>query len=350
MMSQMADQKTPKGKHVSLVTGATSTLGIEVVKRLVKRGDEVRVILRQHPEHNPSWKRLPPGVKPYVVDFSVITPDASKVLKEACAGVDQVFHFSSANRPKTNKFSKYVEINVIGTENLLRAFIESNPGDAPLHIVYSSSTAVYGYDRKGETLTEESRTAPITPYGESKLMGEHVIKAFASANKRVTYTILRIGIMYGEGYNDAFNKVFKMIKDGRMKIIGDGGNHLCLVNVNDVADAMVMAAEAPKSANKTYNMTDGVKYTQKALITMAAKFLQVAMPKGSISRFLVKMMTIGRSFDDAQLQFLLSDRIVSIEKIKSEIGFRPKRSVEVEGKEMVAEFLKGHKTIGTIEE
>ena len=130
------------------------------------------------------------------------------MLKEACAGVNCIFHFASANRPTTRKFSKYVEINVIGTENLLRAFIEANPGEAEVHVVYASSTAVYGYNRPGETLSEDSRTAPVTPYGESKLMGEHVIKAFASANKRVKYTIFRIGIIYGDGYDNAFNKVF----------------------------------------------------------------------------------------------------------------------------------------------
>ncbi|MDE1865237.1 MAG: NAD(P)-dependent oxidoreductase [Candidatus Micrarchaeota archaeon] len=344
------ERKTHSSRRVSLVTGATSTLGVEVVRRLMKRGDEVRVVIRQHPEHNQEWKGLPSGVKPYVADLSFPSADTFKILREACEGVNTIFHFASANRPTTRKFSKYVEINVIGTENLLRAFMESNPSDAHVHVIYSSSTAVYGYNRPGETLTEDSRTAPVTPYGESKLMGEHVIKAFASANKRVGYTIFRIGIMYGGSYDVSFNKVFRMLKEGRMKIIGDGGNHLCLVNVNDAAEAIVMASESPKSRNKTYNMTDGVKYTQKELIGLASKFLGLDMPKGKISKFLVKMMTVGRSFDDAQLQFLLSDRIVSVERAKKELGFRPKRSIEIEGKSMVNAFLKGHGATMAIEE
>ncbi len=345
----MAEAKT-HSRHVSLVTGATSSLGIEVVRRLVKRGDEVRVIIRQQPEHSSEWKRLPPGVKPYVADLSVQSPEASKVLREACTGVDQIFHFASANRPTTRKFSKYVEINVIGTESLLRAFIEANPGESQVHVLYSSSTAVYGYNRVGETLTEDSRTAPVTPYGESKLMGEHVIKAFATANKRVKFTIFRIGIIYGDGYDDAFNKVFRMLKEGRMKVIGDGSNHLCLINANDAADAILMCSENPKSDNKIYNLTDGVKYTQKELIHLASKLLGVGIPKGSISRLLVKMMTVGRSFDDAQLQFLLSDRIVSIDRLKSDLGFKPKCSIEVEGKNMVAAFLKSHGEHQIVEE
>jgi UDP-glucose 4-epimerase len=340
------ERKTENRRRVSLVTGGTSTLGIEIIKRLVKRGDEVRVILWQNPEHNPEWKRLPSGVKPYVADLSVPAAENGKVLREACTGADYIFHFASANRPGTRKFSKYVEINVIGTENLLRAFIEANPGSSQVRVVYSSSTAVYGYNRTGEILSEDSRAAPVTPYGESKLMGEHVIKAFASANKRVSYTIFRIGIMYGEGYDVGFNKVFHMLKEGRMKIIGDGGNHLCLINVNDAADAIVAGSASDKGANKTYNLTDGIKYTQKELIGLAAKFLGVGMPKGTISRFLVKMMTLGRSFDDAQLQFLLSDRVVSIDRIRKELGFKPKCSMDVEGKELVNAFLKVHR--GTI--
>lgn len=346
----MAEEKTHSGRRVSLVTGATSTLGIEVVKRLVKRGDEVRVLIRQQPEHNPEWKRLPTGVKPYVADLSMPAGETNKVLREACRNVDQIYHFASASRDTTKKFSKYVEINVIGTENLLRAFIEANPGESQIQIIYSSSSAVYGYNRSGETITENSKTSPVTPYGESKLMGEHVIKAFAAANKRVKYTIFRIGIIYGDGYDVGFNKVFQMLKQGRLKVIGDGSNHLCMVNVNDAAEAMVLASEEKKSHNKTYNLTDGRKYTQKELITLAAKFLGVAMPKGSISRILVKMMTVGRSFDDAQLQFLLSDRIMSIDRLKSELKFRPKCTIEVEGKQMVAEFLKRHNPATRIED
>ena len=76
-------------------------------------------------------------------------------------------------------------------------------------------------------------------------------------------------------------------------------------------------------------------------MNLAAKFLGVGAPKARISRFLVKMMTVGRSFDDAQLQFLLSDRVVSIDRIKSEIGFRPKCSMEVEGKKMVERLPEG---------
>ena len=339
------ERKTHSRRHVSLVTGATSTLGLEVVRRLVAAGDEVRIILRQHPEHNPEWKLLPPGVTPYVADLSIPAGETSRILREACRGVDRVFHFASANRPLASKFSKFVEINVIGTENLLRAFIEANPGDAEVHIIYSSSTAVYGYNRPGETLTEESKTAPITPYGESKLMGEHVIKAFASANRRVKFTIVRIGIMYGAGYDAAFNKVFRMLSEGRMKIIGDGANHLCMIHVEDAASAILLCCDEAKALNKTFNLTDGVKYTQKELITLAAKFLGVAAPKGRISRLLVKMMTLGRSFDDAQLQFLVSDRVVSIDRIKSDVGFRPKKSIEVEGKNMVGEYLKRHAPI-----
>ena len=163
------------------------------------------------------------------------------------------------------------------------------------------------------------------------------------ANKQVGYTIFRIGIIYGEGYDIGFNKVFRMLREGRMKVIGDGSNHLCMVNVSDAADAIVACSNGDKSHNKTYNLTDGVKYTQRELIGLASKFLGVEMPKAKVSRFLVKMMTLGRSFDDAQLQFLLSDRVVSIERLKKEMGFKPKCSMESEGKAMVEEFLKRHR-------
>ena len=50
------ERKTHSHRHISLVTGATSTLGIEAVRRLVARGDEVRVVIRQQPEHDPLFE------------------------------------------------------------------------------------------------------------------------------------------------------------------------------------------------------------------------------------------------------------------------------------------------------
>jgi len=210
-------------------------------------------------------------------------------------------------------------------------------------VIYSSSTAVYGYQRGGEVITEESKPLPANHYGESKLMGEQVIKAFAAANDRIKYTILRIAVIYGPGYSSPFDRVFDMLMQGKMRTIGSGDNRLSLVHLDDVVDAIMDCSESKKSQNKLYNLSDGERYTQKGLLAKAAKMLGTEYPKAGTDNVFTKLLAVGGSFNKSQMQFLTSDRIICTAKIRGELGIVPKRSIDVEGKAMADEFMKQHR-------
>lgn len=326
---------------IALVTGATSAIGAEVIRRLVQQGYEVNAIIRDRPEKNQDWRRLPKGVKPYVGDISLTTEANDAVLKEACRGVSLIFHFAAALQKNVTRLDSYMQVNVIGTENLLRAYLEANPDpEASVQIIYSSSTAVYGYKRKGETLTENSKTRAETPYGSTKLMSEQVIKAFAEANRKIKYTIFRMSVIYGPGYSYGFGKMFRLIKEGRMRIIGNGENHLVLVHVDDAVDAMMLSIGNKAAVNNTYNLTDGQTYTQRELFAKAAGFIGVAPPSKKVNAFIAKMLHKRRNFETDQFLFLTSDRMVSIERIKKDLGFRPRRSIDIDGRSMIETSLK----------
>lgn len=341
-----AQEKPEQSRHISLVTGATCALGVAVVKKLVARGDEVRAIIRDSPETNPEWKYLPSGVKPYVANLADVNGENSSVLQDACRDVDEIFHFASISQSRSNKFSQVVQINVLGTENLMSAYLEANKDSTkPLHIIYSSSTAVYGYKRGLDPITEASKTAPANPYGESKLLGEQVIRMLAQTNAKVHYTILRIGVIYGPGYAHNFNHMFKNLATGDGKVVGKGTNHLTLIHIDDVVDAIMLCSQKGGD-NQIFNLTDGIDYTQKQLLEKAAGFLKIQMPKEGAADMLVKLLGANRDLNKSQFQFITSDRIVNIDKIQKATGFKPKRSIDVEGKLLVDEFLKRHKIVG----
>lgn len=323
---------------MSLVTGATSPLGALVVQRLLEQGDEVRALVRHKPDSGPERLKLLVGVKPYIADISKSDDETFAMMERACRGVDRIFHFASVPQTGKTHVDVYRNVSVVGTELLLRAYIASNDASSKLRIIYSSSTSVYGYDRKGELLTEESKTSPKNPYGESKFMTEEVIKAFAAVNSRITYTIFRIAVMYGPGYDYGFEQLFKLIKAGRMRIIGNGDNHLTLVNEHDVADAAVLAADNESAANRVYNLSDGVSYTQRELLQMAAKLLGTTMPDKGVNPTLASLAAKASGVDGSQMRFLLSDRVMKIDRIKKELGFVPKRTIQSEGKALVEEF------------
>jgi nucleoside-diphosphate-sugar epimerase len=142
-------------KRIVLVTGATGRLGGMVALGLVEKGYEVRTLIRGSPSSSNNWKKLPRGTIPYVGDLTASDEANRKLLLEACRGVDTVYHVAGATYNFKNTYDQLIQTNVIGTENILTAFIESNkaPGRR-LKFVFTSSVTVYGYERPEEVLTE----------------------------------------------------------------------------------------------------------------------------------------------------------------------------------------------------
>ncbi|MGI0100580.1 MAG: NAD-dependent epimerase/dehydratase family protein [Candidatus Micrarchaeaceae archaeon] len=345
----MSETRTPRqARKTVLVTGATSGIGRLLVEELVKRYN-VRVILRKPPSAHAEWKELPSGVSVFVVDIASNSEKDRGAIFDACKGASIMFHLAAATRNYSYRYANermdtkmMINTNVIGTENVLQAFADANP-DAKLRFIYASSVAVYGNRRGDEVLTEDSEPMPRSAYSESKYMAEQVVKAFASARNRITYTILRIAVVYGDGYDSSFMRVFKMIKERKLRYVGSGTNHITLISVDDVVRAMIKVMDAPKSGNKVYNLTDGVRYTQKMLFQNAAKLLGAPSPAKSIHPFLARIGARTRGMDQEEFNFLVSDRIISIEKIKREVGFRPAVDNDIAFKELADRFLSTYK-------
>ncbi|MEM0147664.1 MAG: NAD(P)-dependent oxidoreductase [Candidatus Micrarchaeaceae archaeon] len=323
-------------KAVDLITGVTSRLGSALAARLIERGDEVRAIIKDSPEKLESWVGMPSGVIPYVADLTLKTSADRASLQEAATGVDNVFHIAAAVYNYKNTTEELVSINAKGTENLLDAVIAGNYDKKSIHFLFSSTASVYGHRRSGEIITEESEVRPFAPYAKSKRIAEQVIESLCMVHKDIKYTIFRISTIYGKGYEKpSFCKLFSMIKKERMKYIGKGSNHLTLVNVNDVVDAFMLALDNQASFNKTYNVSEGKPYTQKELFDMAAEYMHVKKPSGTVPVWIARILAKSKGIKSDELEFLISDRIISISKIKKDLGFEPKASISKEGLEMI---------------
>ena len=337
----MPESKKKETKQkIVLVTGGTSGLGIRLIKKLLEKGYQVRTIVREHPSTSDEWRSLPGGVIPYVADFTFRSEKDKETLLLACKDVDYVFHIGGATYNFKFKFDELVNTNVVGTENLITAYFDANP-DPNKHVrfIYTSSVTVYGYNRAGETLNEDSSAKPASAYSESKLMAEKVIESYDTAHERLDYTIFRLGVIYGPGYERAFYKIFKLLKEKSLRNIGAGKNHLTFVHVDDVVDAILLAIDTQKSTDKVYNLTDGVPYTLKELFAKAASFMGVEAPTKSIHPFIARIGARTRGLNMDEFEFLVSDRIISIERIKKELGFKPSRRIDIEGKAMADMFL-----------
>lgn len=159
--------------------------------------------------------------------------------------------------------------NVTGTAVLLEAMAIAGTG----RIVFSSSAAVYGTPSV-DVVTESTETNPQSPYGETKLIGEWLIRDQAVA-AGLAYTSLRYFNVVGSGTDEVadtsphnlFPLIFRALAEGRTPaIFGDDYptvDGTCVrdyVHVADVAEAHVSAAKAlmdGKALEPVYNLGSG---------------------------------------------------------------------------------------------
>ncbi len=337
----MSNNKDADRPVIDLVTGASAGLGRELINLLLAENHEVRALLRHSPVDSSEWMSLPPSVKLYIADLTSNAEEDQRVLEEACEDVDNIFHMAGASYNFQYTYDELINTNVVGTDNLMSACQAVNRHNTKMtHFIYTSSVTVYGYKRTGEVLDEDAELKPASHYSESKEMAERVVKSFSETDPKIRYTILRLGTLYGDHYKNSFFKIFGLIKEGKALYVGDGSNHLTLIHEKDAARLMLLAAQSQKSLNNVYNATDGVAYTVKWLFEFVAKQLKVSPPTRSVSHTLAKIMRPVVNIKSDELEFLASDRTVSIERARKDLGYAPKERMEKAGAELLQLFEK----------
>ncbi len=170
-------------------------------------------------------------------------------------------------------------INVDGT----RAVAEAAVAAGARRVIFASSAAVYG-DPAELPLTEESPTAPVVPYGHSKLAAEGVL-AEVLRPAGVDFAALRFANVYGprqkaEGEGGVVAQfASRMAKRETPIIFGSGKQTRDFVFVSDVVNACVLAAEydgtlaLPGPNGPAYNVSTG----RATSVNMLAEGLRVAM-------------------------------------------------------------------------
>jgi nucleoside-diphosphate-sugar epimerase len=242
-----------------LVTGASGFVGRVTCKELSGRGHEVVALVRRPGSE-------PPGTR--AVNGDIASPDES-ALKDAVAEAqpDAIIHLAAEIASQRNQ-RKVMATNVDGTRRLVAA---AKAGGTDPKLVFCS-TVVTG-EANGELL-EPGKPLPVqTPYGRSKQEGEHVI-----AGSGLPHAIVRPSHVYGPGgwYEEEFVK--RLRQPGRFAVIGRGDNWWDVVRVEDVASALVAAAErAPDGA--IYHAADDEPIRYYDFIALTAKALGVGPPR-----------------------------------------------------------------------
>ncbi len=214
-----------------LVTGATGFIGYHLVRHLLKRGDQVRCLVRNLDQRSPQQGR---GPLPSAVECVLGDITSPKQLDEAVASIEIVYHLAGATLAiRSNTFPV---VNAWGTRCLAEACARSS---TPPTFIYASSLAAAGPSDYRRPLNERCPPRPVSEYGRSKLAGERHLRALAA---RMPSTILRLPSVLGPA-EPYMLKLLGLARRGIIVRPGHRNLHLSWINVVDLVEAMVLAAE-----------------------------------------------------------------------------------------------------------
>lgn len=218
----------------TLVTGGTGFLGSHIARKLVQRGERVRILLRKTSRTSNIEDLDAERVYGDVLDIGSV--------KEALKGCDTLYHVAGFVSSKKADYKKMEDINVRGTVNVLSAALESGVKRA----VYTSSVAAIGVDPPGGIANEDT---PFTlehmgiQYVNTKYHAE--IEAMKFYKKGLPLIIVNPSMVIGSGdiYISTTGFILWYCRRKFPGYLEGGGN---FVDVEDVAEGHILAAERGK--------------------------------------------------------------------------------------------------------
>jgi nucleoside-diphosphate-sugar epimerase len=288
-----------------LVTGASGFIGGVLCEKLLHRAHEVDALVRRPGSE-------PPETRALAGDLSDQRGLAETLLRER---PDCVIHLAAEIASQRSE-RKIQEVNVAGTQRLVEACLALGPRDAP-RMVFSSS--VVTGEAGGALLTEDQPLPVQTPYGRSKQEGERLI-----LQSGLRAVVVRPSHVYGPGGWYANELIPRLRQPGRFAVIGSGENLWDVVHVDDVAAALVLAAESGPPGS-IYHVVDDEPVTFHGFMALTAEALGVGAPR-HIPAALARVVA-GRNAVDAVIRSARSSNA----KIKRELGWRPRFATAREG-------------------
>lgn len=239
-----------------LVTGGAGFIGSNLVRHLLAKGEQVRIL-----DNFATGRRE--NVAELARDIECVEGDLRNDadVQRAMVGVHYVLHLGalgSVSRSVLDPMTTH-EVNSTGTLRVLIAAREAGVE----RFVFSSSSSVYG-NTPVLPKQEDMTPTPLSPYALSKLTGEHYVRLFHSLYGLATFS-LRYFNVFGPRQNpkSQYAAVIPLFVDalqaGRAPVIfGDGEQTRDFTFVDDVIAANLACCRAPaEAAGGVYNVAWG---------------------------------------------------------------------------------------------
>ena len=303
-----------------LVTGGAGFIGSYLVGELVRRGEDIRVLVKH---------RMPKeGIETVSGD---VTDRGS--LRKAFNGVEKVYHLAAIFRHDT-KPEDIWRVNYEGTKNVAEAALERGT-----RLLYVSTVGVLGY-ANSKPLDENSPYRPNpNAYSRSKAKAEQVILDMRS--KGLDCIIVRPAFVYGIGSRYGLNLLVDMVAKGKLRwIIGKGENYVHPIHVEDLVKALIAVMDRGEGV---YIAANEVPIRLRELLDLVALRAGVRVHYGfppALARLVLKVRGgIGGSSAAETLSLFTRNWFYKVEKLKS-LGWRQNIDIETGIGEVVEWLLK----------
>jgi len=310
----------------ALVTGCAGFIGSHLTERLLADGVSVIGVdcFNGNCQRPPKLRNLNAQAKDWDA-FEFVPIDLSLGdLDDLVRDVDVIYHLAAEPGVRASwggRFERYVRNNVVATQHLLEA-LKPFPEK---RFVYASSSSIYG---DAETFpTPESLTPrPLSPYGMTKLSGEHLC-AIYTANHVLDTVSLRYFTVFGPRQRPdmAFHRFCRAaLANESITVFGDGRQTRDFTFVGDIVAGTLAAGSADTLPSRAYNLGGGsqtsVRETLEIISELAGRSLAI-------------------SYDDHE-HGEVRDTSADTGLARRELGFEPATSLR-DGLAAEFEWLKG---------
>lgn len=303
----------------ALVTGGAGFIGSNLVRALLERGDDVRVL-----------DNFSTGRRENLVDLEVEVVEGDlrsyERVHNAVRGTEVVFHLGALGSVPRSVQDPLTSgaVNVEGTLNVMLAARD----EGIRRVIFASSSSIYG-NQPELPLKETMAPDPISPYGVAKLAAERYCVSFSRVYHSFETVVLRYFNVFGprQDLRSQYAAVVPLfvtaIAAGKpVTIFDDGEQSRDFTYIDNVVAANLLAADAGGASGQIFNVSAGAPVTVNELAQTIARLLD---------RPLERRYLPPRPGD-------LRDSWADVEEARRVLGFAPGVDLE-EGLRRTAEFL-----------
>ena len=250
-----------------VVTGGAGFIGSHIAERLLRDGQQVRVVdnlLTGKQAHLDYLMSL--GGDLSIIIGSITDLDT---LNKLFRGADYVIH-QAALPSVPRSVADPLETNAHCVDGTLKVLIAARDAEVK-RLVYAASSSAYG-DQPGASKNEGMSPAPISPYGVAKLTGEFYAKAFYHSYGLETVS-LRFFNVFGprqnpdSAYAAAIPKFIKLMLNGeRPPVYGDGTQSRDFTYIDNVVHGVLLACAAVDAGGEVLNLASGGRVLLNELV------------------------------------------------------------------------------------